>query len=298
MKKNIILSGILAALILFSWAWSGPMKDWKTKSGTANNFLSQLNPVLIDSIEITKKDSSIILEKNSDRWKVAGTKDFYVSSANMDEMMSVLETMTKSKVEVVSKNKEKAGVYGISDFPVLKINQAGRNYEFLVGDYTGNFTGCYISFGDFVYRFNGNLTSVISKDDWRDKQIFSFSNDNVSSIRFQYGKTQFIVEKNNDTWSGISPVKFSVSKDKIDEVINVLADLKATSIPEQDFSKAGIEKNNLIIQVTGENLDKTIMVGDCNKEDICYAKRADSDNLYFITKAQKDSLTKRMSSLK
>ncbi len=300
MKKNLFLAGILAVLILFSWFWSGPIKDWKTTGNIEKNFLSGLNFSSVDEIEIENSKKTVILKKEGDRWKISGTKDFYAPSSNMDEVASVLEKAAEGKLELVSDNKDKKDFFGFDNPSKVKIAQGVENYEFFVGKSTDDYAQSYVSLGDFekIYRVNANLATVFSLKDWRDKQIFSFSKEYVGKIRFQYGKNQFIVEGKEGVWSGISPWKFAVNKDKINEILDVLDDLRASDIPEQDFYGTGLEKNNLIIQVSGEDVDKTIMVGDCTEDNLCYAKRADSDNIYLITKDQKTVLTKNISDLK
>jgi hypothetical protein len=300
MKKNLFLAGILAALILFSWLWSGPIKNWKTTGNIEKNFLSGLNFSSIDEIEIENSKETVVLKKEGDRWKIGGTKDFYAPSSNMDEVVSVLEKVAEGKLELVSDNKDKKDFFGFDNSSRVKIVQEGENYEFFVGKSTDDYAQSYISLDNFekIYRVNANLAAVFSLKDWRDKQIFSFSKEHVGKIRFQYGKNQFIVEEKEDIWSGVSPWNFSVNKDKINEILDVLDDLRASDIPEQNFSGTGLEKNNLIIQIFGEDIDKTIMVGDCTEDNLCYAKRADSDNIYLITKDQKTALTKNISDLK
>jgi hypothetical protein len=72
--------------------------------------------------------------------------------------------------------------------------------------------------------------------------------------------------------------------------LGILENLRSADIPAQEFKGTGLEKNSLIIQVSGEGFDNTLMVGDCTKDNVCYAKRGDSDNIYFITKEQRDAL--------
>ena len=71
-----------------------------------------------------------------------------------------------------------------------------------------------------------------------------------------------------------------------------MSNLTAISIPEQTFDNTGLEKNNIIVEATGEGINNTIMVGDAedDEESRYYIKRGDSDNIYLITKEQRDAL--------
>ena len=118
-----------------------------------------------------------------------------------------------------------------------------------------------------------------------------------NKIRFQYPGSQFTVEKINNQWAGTRPYKFTVSQDKISAVLSVLQNLIATKIPAQTFAGTGLEKHSVIVQVTGNRFDDTIMIGDCTKDNLCYAKTAASDNIYLITKTDRDALNKKITDL-
>ncbi len=92
------------------------------------------------------------------------------------------------------------------------------------------------------------------------------------------------------------PYSFEVDEDKISEILNIMSSLNAISIPEQIFDNTGLEKNNIIVEATGEEVNNILMIGDAeNEEEIrYYAKRGDSDNIYLITKAQRDALDKQI----
>jgi hypothetical protein len=299
-KKNLVLVGILAALILFSWAWNGPIKNWQTNRGVEKNFLIGVNLADATKVEIEKSKNIAVLEKSGERWRVGGTKDFYAPAASMEEMAAVLDKAANGHLELASSNKDKKVSFGFDDPSQVKITQGEKVYEFLIGKATDDFTGSYVSLADSdkVYRLAGNLTNVFANKDWRDGQIFSFSKDRANKVRFQYGKTQFTVEKKDNKWAGVSPKKFTVSEEKLNKVLTVLENLRSADIPAQDFAGTGLEKNGLIIQVIGEGFDNILMVGNCTKDKLCYAKRGDSDNIYFITQEQKIGLTKKMSDLK
>ena len=118
----------------------------------------------------------------------------------------------------------------------------------------------------------------------------------MTKLRLQYPKQQLVIEKDNEEWKGVEPYSFKTSKEKIEKILKVMTNLQAVEIPVQSFEGTGLEKNDLIIQITGENgLDNTLMVGDeyVNEETgvkLYYAKKGDSDNIYLISEEEKDKL--------
>ncbi|MBU4026105.1 DUF4340 domain-containing protein, partial [Patescibacteria group bacterium] len=118
-------------------------------------------------------------------------------------------------------------------------------------------------------------------------------------------------EKLEYEWEGISPYEFSVDENKIDEILNIMSNLIAAKIPEQTFDGTGLEKNLIIAQATGEGIDNILMVGGAlqngstalrdyganAEEELYYAKKGDSDNIYLITKEQRDELDKNIKDL-
>jgi hypothetical protein len=105
-KKNLVLAGILAFLILFSWFWNGPVKNWRADRGTEKNFLAGLNLAAADKVEINNGGAVTVLEKSGERWKVGGTKDFYAPASSLEEMASVLGKASAGRLEVVSSNED------------------------------------------------------------------------------------------------------------------------------------------------------------------------------------------------
>lgn len=301
-KKNLILGGILLALVAFTWVWNGPVKNWNEKRTEEKNFLSSLSMEKVSRISFERASSTTALEKSADKWRVGGTKDFYAKKEAIDELIFALQKAAKEKFELTSANQDKKAGFGTDDKGIkVKIEQEGQAFEFIVGNATANFDGSYISLAaePKTWKVGVDLSGVFSRGEWRDDQIFSFLKERVSKVRFQYPNRQFIVENKAGKWEGNWPKKFPVNGDKMVKILETLESLKAAKIPAQDFKGTGLEKHSIIVQVTGEgSLDETLMVGDCTKDNLCYAKKGSSDNIYMITKEQRDALNKQTKDLK
>ena len=314
-KKNLMLGGVLIVLITLAYLYQGPIKDWRQNLSKPENFLAIVDIEQIDKIEIVKSGKTTILEKHGDKWKIVGTKDFYVKQNLADSLKSGLEDAVKAGFELASSNKEKK-----SDFQTdensgtrVKLSQDGEMAaDFIVGKRGVDFTSTYISEleSDNTYIIAANISSVFSPSNWYDKTLFASDKEKISKIRFQYPDREFTITEiagsaedtenteNVKKWEGVLPYKFSVDEEKINTILDIMSNLIAVEIPEQNFEGTGLEKNLIIVQATGEGIDNTLMIGDVNENELYYAKRGDSDNIYLISGEQKDELDKRIWELK
>ncbi len=307
-KKNLFLGGILVVLIFFAYIYNGPLQNWKANKGKSDNFLSSLNLEQINRIIIARKGEETTLELVGDKWRIMGTKDFYVQDDIMTTVLDSLKEAKESDLDLVSENEEKKQDFGIGDDGINLKLQEGDNLmkEFKIGKVASDFKSTYISdFGDKkTYLVSAALSSAFGRSDWYNKNIFSGDKETINEIRFQYPDREFSVEKQEEEWIGVSPYKFSVSEEKIDPILNIMSNLNSPLIPEQNFEKTGLEKNLIIIEAQGEGFSNVLMVGGAYEEEdqdevrYYYAKKGDSDNIYLITKEQKENLEKQIWELK
>lgn len=307
-KKNIKLGIILVVLIVFAYLYQGPYQKWKANSVKPKNFLVGINIDEIDKIEISEKGKTTTLEKQKagenqpqNKWKLAGS-NFNADQSLIDALVNGLKETSKGDLKLASSNKEKKADFQTDESGArLKLSRNGQTaMDFIIGKMSNDFSGAYISKFDSndTYLAKNNLSSLAATEDWRDKTIFSFAKEKVNKIRFQYPDREFTAEKKDGKWSITIPQKIDINKDKIEKIINDISALRAEKIPEQNFAAAGLEKHSIIVQISGEGIDSAIMVGNKNKEGQYFAKKDDSDNIYLITKEQRDELNKKIEDLK
>ncbi len=284
-KKTLILGGILIILIALAYTYQGPLKKWQASLGQPSNFLAVVDVEQISKMEITQNGQVTILEKQDGKWKVGGTKDFYVKDSVADNAIQGLEEAVKSELELVSANKDKKGGFQTDESGIaVKLYQGEETTaDFVIGKTAGNYRSTYISRPESnnTYSVKANLFSAFNRPEWRDRDIFSTNKEAIAKIRFQYPRREFTVEKTEDSWSGVSPYKFDVDGQKIDKILEIMSSLTAVKIPTQSFKGTGLDKYNIIIQATGEGVDNTIMVGNQTSEKLYFVKKGDSDNIYF-----------------
>lgn len=310
-KKNLILGGVLIFLIVLAYAYQGPLKKWQANLGKPSNFLAKAETQKIDKMEIIKGGETTVLEKKDERWKVnpgeifasriSQGKDFYVNRGVSENLIKKLEEARIAKLELVSVNKDKRKEFGIEDGVNVKLFQENKEMvNFIVGKSGNDYLSTYLALseGGNIYSVPVNLFDIFNQDDWRDWTVFSSDKDKIAKIRFQYPNREFTVEKKDGKWIGAAPYKFIVKNEKIDEILDIMSDLTAVAIPEQNFVGTGLEKNLIIVQATGEGVDNTIMIGNHSASSgqdeggRYYAKNGNSDNIYLITKEQRDELDK------
>lgn len=306
-KKNLRLGLILVILVAFAYLYQGPFHDWKSNWGKPENFFAKINIDEISEIEIQSAGKTTILEKDGENWKIKGTKDFYIKKFAQSMLNTALQNAVDSEFELISNVGDKKRDFLTDDQGIKVKIYYGDDIlsNFIVGKIAPDYESTYISLpdSDDTYSIKINLYSVFSVEEWRDDVIFDSDKENIIKIRFQYPDREFSIAKEEGTWNGIIPYRFGVSDEKIDKILEIMSNLQASEIPEQDFSVTGLEKNLIIIQATGEYIDNTLMVG--NKvlnsktgEDKYYVKKGNSDNIYLITKEQRDELDKKILELK
>jgi len=297
-KKTIILGGILVTLIALAYTYQGPLKEWQARLGKSKNFLAKIDVNQIDKIEITRKAKITMLEKQDGKWKINGTKEFFIEDGLASSLKSGLEEAIKSKAELVSSNKDNKQEFQTDESgSQIKLYQEEMVLaDFVVGKMASDYISAYISEPESnnTYAIKANLFSLFNREDWHDKTIFNSAKEGITKIRFQYPNREFSVEKMDGKWAGTIPYKFSVSEEKINKILDIMSNLTAAEIPDQIFANTGLEKHLMIVQATGEGIDNALMIGEANENELYFAKRGDSDNIYLITKEQRDELEKRI----
>lgn len=300
-KKNIRLFIVLLILIGVAYIYQKPYQNWKSNKDKADNFLSDINIEKIDKIEISAFDNTSSLVKKNEQWKVDDS-NFNVRPDLKENLFNALREAKDSDLELVSNNSNKKSEYqtDISGTNIKLYQNGNIAADFIVGSLGNDFQSTYISkpeIGD-TYLVDANLFGAVNIYEWRDTFIFASNQESINKIRFQYPDREFTIEKNEEGWKGISPNEFEVNEDQLNDILDIMASLQATQIPEQTFEGTGLEKNLIIVQATGNGVDNTIMIGEANDSDQYFVKRGDSDNIYLITKTQRDTLDKTIQDFK
>jgi len=300
-RKTLILGIILIVLIALAYAYQGPLKKWQNDLGKPKNILAKIKIDSLDTIEIINQGKTLTLAKQNQRWKYDDSKDFFVDASVMAKVFNELKLAVDSETELVSNNKERKSEFKTDvSGSEIKIYQAEVQVaDFIIGIMASDYASSYISTPESAatYTVKADLSGAFNPTDWRDYAIFSTPKEKINKIRFQYPNREFTVEQKDGQWSGVLPDKFVVNQEKISPILDIMANLKATKIPEQDFANTGLGKHLIIIEASGDGVNNILMIGQENNS-LYYAKRGDSDNIYLISKAERDELDKSSWQLK
>ncbi|MCK5510860.1 DUF4340 domain-containing protein [Candidatus Parcubacteria bacterium] len=305
-KKNLYLGGILIILAFVAYLYNGPLQKWQENKGKSENFLAKIDVNQIDFIDIANKGKLITLERQEDKWKVSGTKDFFVESALANELDTKIKDAISGEMDLVSNNKENKKDFDLNEESgvLVKLRQGENTLkEFLVGGFGSDYNSTYVAEteSDESYLINLALNNVFANSEWHNKTIFQTDQTKITKIRFQYPDKEIIIERDEEDWKGISPYEFSTDAEKVENVLNVIANLRASDIPEQKFEGTRLEENLIIVEASGEGINNTIMIGGSESEEndsLHYAKKGDSDNIYLISLENRDVLDVSVSDLR
>ncbi|SRR6056297_722071 len=302
-KKNLFLGIILVILVIIAY---GYYFEQNQSEGKQNNFLSGVNPKEISKIEVNTLGSSTALLKQEERWKIDGEEGFYVSSEVASDMEQSLANLVKADFELASENSEKKEIYHTDEKHGAEVKlYRGEEMvaDFIVGRLDSpTVSHTYISRPEREKTYlarNVQLTGIFLREDWRSKAIFDNPEKEVKKLRFQYPEKEFSLtrketEEGDKVWRSTEPNSFTADSKKVSEITDLMIDLTATQIPEQKFEGTGLEKHLIIVEAQGGEWSNTIMVGEKyeadGEKDFYYAKKGSSDNIYLITKEQRDIL--------
>jgi hypothetical protein len=303
-KKNFLLIIVLILLVAVAYIYQGPWQNWQVSKNSPKNFLAKVNVDQVNRIEITKEGRITTLVLNGNRWKIDGTKDFYVSDTNAQNVVARLKDLTAAQLEIASTNQTKKADFntdtasGVS----VKLEQGSKELAgFIVGKINGDYTGTYLSpagSSNATYLTKVDLYDAFVQNDWYDKTIFASDKTKMNLVKFKNNGREFYVAKQGDDWYATGTTKVKFNKDKVNSTVDLLASLVATEIPNQNATSTGLNNSQLIVRASSDGVDNTIIVGNDNGQGLYYAKRGDSDNVYLIAKAERDKFNVQIKDLK
>ena len=303
-KKNLILGIILAVLILLAWGYEGPFKTWKEEKAKAINLFAGLDMAKVNQMEIAQGQRKTGFTKVNGKWKIDGTKDFWLPQTQADQMTAAIDEAKKTDWELVSQNKAKQSEFQTDGSGrVIKLIADGKDLAaFAIGKMGPDYKSTYLSMNgsEKTFLVKASLVQAFGEEDWRDKAIFTTDKDKVAKLRIHEAGVDYIIEKKTSdkgvvTWNIAKPKASVVKTDKVDAVLGVLASLSAAEVPDQTFKGTGLDKNSVVVEAMGDGIDNTLMIGAAKKlngQDLVFVKRGNSDNIYLITKDQSSKLNR------
>lgn len=299
MSKKTQISALLLVILASISFGLAPMKERLSRRSAPKNILAFESDSL-DKIEITDAGKVTTLIKSDKRWKIDGTKDFYANGTAMQALIDSLKSAKSGRFELVSRNKSKKDGFGLDGSLKAKLWSGNDPVgEFEIGKPGPDYQSSYVSLPgqEQTYLVSGNLSSIFSREDWRDRQLFTADKSSIKKLRFHRAGKEYAIILDGDKWKSADK-KIVLATDKVDLILSALVGLSASGIPDQDFKASGLNKDSFIIEAGGDAESLVLMVGAKNATGEYYAKKGDSDNIYLIDAGVFSTLDKKLDDLR
>ena len=290
-KKNLLLAIILLIFALAAYGYSFPYQAYLKRQTSPTNFLAGTNLATVDKITITKQGTTSTLLKESDRWRVLGSGEFYVNSELAREALDTLQHLTTSTLSVVSRatsTKSSFATDSKSGTMITLWQGESKLTEFILGKSDAAYTYLSQVSSDLSYATVLDLSLFASVTDWRDPVIFMSDASTWTSLKLQNNlkKSTLQLEKKGEDWLAES-AKTKLNKDKVQALLAAISALEADAIPLNQSLATGLDKPSLTISFSNSLLSNTLVVGALSNNQY-YVKRSDSANIYLLNKARLD----------
>ena len=303
-KKNYILFFILIVLIGAAYLYAGPFKKWQEEKKQAGyrNFLSHINMDLVTKVEVTDADEKKhIIDKVNGSWSVEPYQ-WPAEQIIMDALEEKMKAIISDDFEVASLNPNNKINFQTGDngMKVKLFQNETEVGNFIIGKVTSDYQGTYISRenDDKTYKVRETLVRAFDVESWRDLTITDISA-TVDTVILKYPTQEIELTNLPDSrgevyWRSIRPYLVRLDKEKINALINAVKALEASAIPEQDASLAGFDNPALQIQLKGEGVDETVLIGKKNNTNEYFVKKLNDNKIYLIAKENRDELAKQI----
>lgn len=157
----------------------------------------------IDSIFINEQ-SPILLARTSNGWEILKPIYYPADAGEVNLFLSKLDPSVKATI--VAEKLTDSSAYGL-DSGVISLSlsdKSGRILEMNIGKSTPDFEGCYAQVKGYpqVFEIPENLRSVLHRTvaEWRSKQIFPISFEEIRAGNFSIGDSLYQFVRTDTVW--------------------------------------------------------------------------------------------------
>lgn len=249
----------------------------------------------IQKIEIKTLAETVILQRESDAWKIVAPAEF---PANADRVNVLLNDAKNAKATEFVDAAAGQLSFGF-DRPNVMLsfwkNGEENPIQLIVGNPNVENSGLYVKTGDGVSLTDPAILSQLKQSAFalRDKAIAPFKADDVASFEIVYPESTLAFEKHGDTWK---------TDDKTLQgfkVNNLLYDLAALEFAEEpvasasDLSQYGLNAPAATITLRNAKKEELVTFLFGQQAEKLFVKTAKSDAVYPISAAFLDELPKQ-----
>lgn len=262
-----------------------------------------LDPDQIQRIQVISKNSRYTLVKNPEGvWDLDLPPAVRADHFTVDGLVNQFRNL--SMQSIVAENRRTAGSYGFGS-PALTVKLTGpeSTQTLVLGRKDEKNSGRYYAENSElapIFTLNSSLLTDLEKQpsDLRDKDLFSFSSLDAKSVEIETPGGRRVLKLEKDKWKQTAPKAAEVSRDKMDDLLGGLRDLRADSFPKGlTLAAAGLTKPQYRFQVAfgAKNQKETVEVSKV--KDHLYARRSDDPMPCELSQDVLDSIEKALKNL-
>ncbi len=286
-KTTLMLGGVFLVLVALYFATSFRPKE--VTQGAVPVFKNGLPN--IDKLEVLNpKADNVTLEKQAEVWNITQPVNYKADPQMIQQAMDALRNTLVD--EIVSSSPERQGYFGVADSTALnvKVYSGGKlELDALIGRFTPDLSHTYVRLrgsndiaiwrGVMSRAFNLNL------DNWRDRNIFSFNGEDITSIKAVSRFTTRELSLSDTTWVYTENGReMPINQTKGRQIVAMIASLTCDSFgSDEDIPRAGSTAPDTRVSFTVRN-------GDTHAFDL-WTPRSDEDKgRYLVRKENGDML--------
>jgi len=305
MKRNLILLGVLAVLVLLI--------------GLSNHFsANRKKPLLfggvkrdkIIQITVSKYNQSEILRRNGKAWVSTSGGEYAADTLKIDELLTAIETQIKD--EPVAKNPSRhvdLGVDSAGATQVIVESEKGGLLSFFIGNMAHGFSGSYVRLKgeDEVYVSKGAYDRLFSTTPYfyRDKTLFKVAKDQIYDFEFSYvdadttNKISGHFSAESASWELLEPEKIKLDNAKVTEYLGRIAALNVDEwYTAEEDTTAGFDKPSYKIFLKRADGTSVTLLAGTEKNGNYFVRVEGDDNRYLVKKYRFEALRPSINDLK
>ncbi len=256
----------------------------------------------LQRIEVESKGKHWTLAKNPEGvWDLVLPPPVRADHVTVESLVDKLRSA--SMESVVAEEKKSLSKYGFAA-PALRLQlvAAGSTQSLELGNKDKEASRYFAmnSALEPVFTLGSDFLTQFQKEpaDLREKDLFSFSAFEVKRLEVDTSKGHRVFEQQKDKWKQTAPGVKDISKDKVDDLLNDLRNLRADSFPkEANLAVFGLTKPAYMFQVQFGDKNQTETVEAAKVGDHVYARRSNDPLASELTKTALDSIEKALNAL-
>ncbi|AZR72860.1 hypothetical protein BBF96_05325 [Anoxybacter fermentans] len=248
----------------------------------------------IQTMTLTKGETTLALEKKDGQWRLAGSDDRELDQMKVDSLAENLATLSATKIIKEEATADDYSQFGLDENAthITFTLTDGKKYEGWVGNSTPIEDGYYFRRAGIntIYKIAGYLGDKFKPDldSLRERQIFTLTRGEVEEFTVERvdGKN-FTIVREEDNWKLVDgPEGIELDQNKVDSFLNNILTAWITTFVDdnpESYNKYGLTKPLLKVTVKGKDKTEMLAYGIATTETTMYAKKIDRPEVFIVT---------------